>query len=45
LSGVGCRVLTVDYRVSLPVVVVGFWLSGVRIGGCNWFLGVGFRCR
>ncbi len=32
LSGVGCQVLTVDFRVSLLVVVVGSWLSGVISG-------------
>jgi hypothetical protein len=30
--GVGCRVLTVDFRVSLMVVAVGCWLSGVISG-------------
>jgi hypothetical protein len=38
-SGVGCRGLTVDCRVSVSVVVVGSWLAGV--GGCSWFLDVG----
>jgi hypothetical protein len=32
LSGVGCRILTVDCRVSLPVVDVGSWMSGI---GCR----------
>ncbi len=34
LSGVGCRVLTVDFRVSWLVVAVGSWSSGVISGGC-----------
>ena len=41
LSGVGCRVLTVDCRVSLSVIVVGSWLSGV----CCRVLAVGCRSR
>jgi hypothetical protein len=39
LSGVGCRVFTVDCRMSLSVVVVGTWLSGV---GCRVLT---FDCR
>ncbi len=34
VSGVGSRLLTVDYRLSLSMVVVGSWMSGV---GC-WLL-------
>ena len=41
LSGVGCRDITVDGRVSLSVVVVGSWLSGVD---CR-VLAVDCRCR
>jgi hypothetical protein len=30
LSVVGCRLLTIDSKLSLSMVVVGSWLSGVR---------------
>jgi hypothetical protein len=41
---VGCRVLTIDFRVLL-VVVVGSWLSGVVVGFCCRVLLVDFLCR
>ncbi len=41
LLGVGCRILTVAFRVLLSVVLVGSWLLEVAVGGCCWFLIVG----
>jgi hypothetical protein len=43
LSNDGCRVLTVDCRVSLSVAVVDSWFSGAVVGG--WLLIVGVDCR
>ncbi len=53
--GIGCRVLTADWRVSLSLIVVCSWLSGVgcrmsvvgyRVSGVGcWLLIVGVDCR